>query len=121
MYQTRACRYAKRRVEGWQDKRNCVTRSQSRWSFLPDATPITCADDATTTHSPHIHPRRPDPRRGNAIGAQHRTGRARRGQVETIAARRVLAFELRKAGSSYREIARELRVDVHTIHGDIQA
>jgi hypothetical protein len=33
----------------------------------------------------------------------------------------VRAFELRKRGATYREIAQELQVDVHTIYGDIQA
>lgn len=67
-------------------------------------------------------PCRPDGRRGrgNAIGAQRRPG-VRRGQLETIAERRVRAFELRKRGATYRQIAQELHVDVHTIHGDVQA
>jgi hypothetical protein len=38
-----------------------------------------------------------------------------------IAERRVLALELRKAGGSYREIARQLGVDVHTAHADVGA
>jgi hypothetical protein len=69
-------------------------------------------------------PSRPDSRRGrgNATDAQRpaRRGR-RRGQVERIAERRVRAFELRKAGRSYREIARTLACDVHTVHGDVVA
>jgi DNA-binding CsgD family transcriptional regulator len=66
-------------------------------------------------------PCRPDRRRprGNAMKAQRRRGR--RGQVETIAERRAMALELRKAGGSYREIARQLGVDVHTAHGDVGA
>jgi hypothetical protein len=32
-----------------------------------------------------------------------------------------MALELRKAGGSYREIARQLGVDVHTVHGDVAA
>ena len=31
------------------------------------------------------------------------------------------ALELRKSGASYREIARQLGADLHTVHGDIQA
>jgi len=38
-----------------------------------------------------------------------------------IAERRVRAFDMRKRGATYREIAQELQADVHTIHGDIQA
>jgi hypothetical protein len=68
-------------------------------------------------------PRRLDRRRprGNTIGAQHRPPRGRRGQAEAIAERRALALELRKAGGSYREIAQQLGVDVHTVHGDVTA
>lgn len=68
-------------------------------------------------------PRRPDRRRarGNATTAQRPPRRGRRGQVEAIAERRTLALELRKAGGSYREIARQLAVDVHTAHGDVAA
>ena len=40
---------------------------------------------------------------------------------EAIAERRAMALELRKAGGSYREIARQLAVDVHTAHADVQA
>jgi DNA-binding CsgD family transcriptional regulator len=67
-------------------------------------------------------PRRPDHRRikGNATGAQRRR-RGRRGQVEAIAERRAMALELRKSGAAYREIARQLGVDVHTAHGDVGA
>jgi hypothetical protein len=66
-------------------------------------------------------PRRPDRRRsgGNAIDAQ-RSPR-RRGESERIAERRVLALELRKAGGSYREIARQLGIDTHTAWGDVAA
>ena len=66
-------------------------------------------------------PRRPDRRRsgGNAIDAQRPP--RRRGESERIAERRVLALELRKAGGSYREIARQLGVDVHTAHADVNA
>ena len=68
-------------------------------------------------------PRRPDRRRarGNATDAQHRPHRVRRGQIEAIAERRTIALELRKAGGSYREIARQLGVDVHTAHADVAA
>ena len=68
-------------------------------------------------------PRRPDHRRprGNATDAQRRPRRGRRGQVEAIAERRTIALELRKAGGSYREIARQLAVDVHTAHADVMA
>ena len=68
-------------------------------------------------------PRRLDRGRrgGNATDAQHRPPRGRRGQVETIAERRTIALELRKAGGSYREIARQLGVDVHTAHADVGA
>ena len=68
-------------------------------------------------------PRRPDRRRpgGNATNAQHRPRRAPRGQVEAIVERRVRAFELRRSGATYREIARQLGADLHTIHSDIQA
>jgi hypothetical protein len=68
-------------------------------------------------------PRRPDRRRarGNGTDAQRRPRRGRPGQVETIAERRTLALELRKAGGSYREIARQLAVDVHTAHADVTA
>jgi hypothetical protein len=68
-------------------------------------------------------PQRPDRRRprGNDTGAQRRPPRSRPGQVEAIAERRVLALELRKAGGSYREIARQLGVDVHTAHADVGA
>src|SRR3954463_1560088 len=68
-------------------------------------------------------PLRPDRRRprGNATDAQRRPRHARPGQLEAIAERRVRALELRKAGASYREIGRELGVDVHTAHADIGA
>ena len=68
-------------------------------------------------------PPRPDDRRrrGNATDAQRRPRHVRPGQLEAIAQRRVRAFELRKAGASYREIGRELGVDVHTAHSDIAA
>jgi hypothetical protein len=68
-------------------------------------------------------PSRPDSRRGrgNAIDAQRSGRRGRRGQIERIAERRVRAFELRKAGRSYREIARTLACDVHTVYGDVAA
>ena len=68
-------------------------------------------------------PRRLDRRRrgGNATDAQQRPHRGGRGQVEAIAERRTLALELRKAGGSYREIARQLGVDVHTAHADVMA
>ena len=68
-------------------------------------------------------PRRLDPRRarGNATDAQRPPRRGPRGQSERISERRVLALELRKAGGSYREIARQLGVDVHTAHADVGA
>jgi hypothetical protein len=68
-------------------------------------------------------PHRPDSRRrrGNATDAQRRPRLGRRGQVESIAERRTIALELRKAGRSYREIARQLSVDVHTAHADVAA
>jgi len=68
-------------------------------------------------------PRRPDRRRsgGNATDAQRRPRRARPGQLEAIAERRALEFEMRKAGATYRQIARELNVDVHTVHADVAA
>jgi len=68
-------------------------------------------------------PRRPDRRRvrGNTTDAQHRPRRGRPGQLEAIAERRVRALELRKAGGSYREIARQLGCDLHTVHSDVAA
>ena len=68
-------------------------------------------------------PPRPDPRRpqGNATDAQRRPGRGRPGQLEAIAERRVRAFELRKTGASYRQIAQALAVDTHTAWGDVAA
>src|SRR4051812_41254587 len=68
-------------------------------------------------------PRRPDRRRprGNATDAQRRPPRGRAGQVEAAVARRAAALGLRTSGASYREIARQLRVDVHTAHGDVGA
>ena len=68
-------------------------------------------------------PQRPDSRRrrGNATDAQRPPRRGRRGQVEAIASRRASALDLRKAGGSYREIARQLGVDVHTAHADVMA
>ena len=68
-------------------------------------------------------PRRLDGRRpgGNAISAQHRPPRGRRGQVETIAERRVVALRLRRTGASYREIAGQLAVDVATAYADVRA
>lgn len=68
-------------------------------------------------------PCRPNRRRpgGNAISAQHRPRRGPRGQVETIAERRVTALRLRKAGASYREIAGQLTVDVATAYADVRA
>jgi hypothetical protein len=68
-------------------------------------------------------PRRPDRRRsgGNATDAQRSVRRGRRGEIEKIAERRARAFELRKAGASYREIGRQLGIDVHTAHRDISA
>ena len=73
-----------------------------------------------TTHRTSL-PRRPDPRRpgGNAIDAQHAARRERPGQLEAIAERRVLALELRKAGSSYRQIATALAIDTHTAWADV--
>jgi DNA-binding CsgD family transcriptional regulator len=67
-------------------------------------------------------PRRLDRRRpgGNATGAQRRR-RGGRGQVETIAARRVVALRLRRTGASYREIAVQLAVDVATAYSDVRA
>jgi hypothetical protein len=59
--------------------------------------------------------------RGNAKGAQHRRCRRPRGQIETVAARRALALELRKSGATYREIGQQLGVDVHTAHADVGA
>ena len=50
-----------------------------------------------------------------------RQARRRPGELEAIAERRVLALELRKAGASYREVARRLGVDVHTAHADVGA
>ena len=68
-------------------------------------------------------PRRPDRRRvrGNGLTAQRPPRRGRRGQTEAIAARRMSALERRKAGGSYREIARQLGVDVHTAYADVMA
>ena len=68
-------------------------------------------------------PRRPDQRRpgGNGTDAQPAARRRGPGQQEVIAERRVLALELRKAGASYREVARQLGVDVHTAHADVGA
>ncbi len=68
-------------------------------------------------------PHRPDSPTAGATPqtAQRRPRRGRRGQVETIAERRTIALELRKAGGSYREIARQLGVDVHTAHADVAA
>jgi DNA-binding CsgD family transcriptional regulator len=65
-------------------------------------------------------PARPPTSQGNATGAQRRR-RGRPGQAETIAERRAVALELRKAGGSYRQIAQQLGVDVHTMHGDVGA
>ena len=79
--------------------------------------------DATTTDSQYFSSRRPDRRRpgGNGIGAQRQARRRRPGQVEAIVERRVRAFELRRSGATYREIARQLGADLHTVHSDIQA
>src|SRR4051812_37300474 len=78
-------------------------------------------------------PRRPIPKvsipsravprgsRGNTTDAQRPVHRRRRGEREKIAARRIRALELRKTGGSYREIARQLGVDVHTAHADVGA
>jgi DNA-binding CsgD family transcriptional regulator len=68
-------------------------------------------------------PRRLDRRRrrGNATAAQQRPRRGPRGQVETIAGRRVIALRLRRGGASYREIAEQLGVDVATAYADIRA
>ena len=68
-------------------------------------------------------PHRPDRRRqrGNVTDAQRQARRGRPGQVEAIAERRVLALEARKAGGSYREIARQLGVDTHTAWADVAA
>jgi hypothetical protein len=68
-------------------------------------------------------PRRPDCRRarGNATDAQRPPRRGRRGQVEAIAERRVRALELRKAGGSYRQIAKALAIDTHTAWADVAA
>ena len=68
-------------------------------------------------------PRRADRRRagGNGTEAQRSARRGRPGQLEAIAERRVLALELRKAGAPYRQIARDLGVDVHTAHADVAA
>jgi DNA-binding CsgD family transcriptional regulator len=78
-----------------------------------------CQDDGF----PIVPFRRLDRRRarGNATTAQRPPRRGRRGQIETIAERRTIALELRKAGGSYREIARQLSVDVHTAHADVSA
>jgi hypothetical protein len=68
-------------------------------------------------------PPRPDRRRpgGNTIDAQRPARRGRRGEVERIAERRTTALELRKKGDSFRSIARQLGVDVHTAHADVAA
>lgn len=46
---------------------------------------------------------------------------AKPGNTEQIAERRVKAFELRKKGNNYREIARELKVSPATIVLDVKA
>jgi len=53
------------------------------------------------------------------MGAQRRPRLGRRGEVERIAERRVRALELRKSGSSYRQIAEALAVDTHTAWADV--
>lgn len=63
--------------------------------------------------------------------APHRAGRPqaatpkkrppRRGEAERIAARRLQALSLRKAGAPYRAIAAELKVSVETAYSDVQA
>jgi hypothetical protein len=68
-------------------------------------------------------PSRPDGRRGrgNATDAQRSARHRRRGETEAIVERRARVFELRKRGSSYREIGRALGIDVHTAHADVAA
>jgi hypothetical protein len=60
-------------------------------------------------------------RRDNGTDAQHRPPRGRRGQVETIAGRRVIALQLRRGGASYREVAELTKVDVATAYADVRA
>lgn len=68
-------------------------------------------------------PCRSDRRRrgGNALDAQRPARRGRAGEVERIAERRRMALEMRKKGNAFREIARQLGVDVHTAHADVGA
>jgi len=76
--------------------------------------------------TPRVPPR-PDPRRGpnqNAQRGEAHCGRRapRRGQAaDQIALRRLRALELRRAGCSYRQIASQLGVDLHTAHSDVMA
>ncbi len=64
-------------------------------------------------------PKRPDRRR---VGLRKKVQRPPHpGEAETIAARRVLALELRKGGLVYRDIAAKLGVDVRTAWADVNA
>lgn len=67
-------------------------------------------------------PTRPrPPRKAANVPKSQRQRPPHTGEDERIVARRVQAFELRKAGASYRQIAQQLEVDVATAWDDVQA
>jgi len=64
-------------------------------------------------------PSRPDSRREGKPRRAQRPPHT--GEVEAVTARRVRALELRKAGSTYRDIAAQLGTSLHTAWDDINA
>lgn len=62
-----------------------------------------------------------DPRSAADVPKTQRQRPPHPGEEERIAERRVKALNLRKAGASYRAIARELQVDLATAWSDVQA
>lgn len=75
---------------------------------------------ATQTR-PRVPNRRPRGAKANGKRTQRQRPPTAPGEAERIAARRIDAMRLRKAGHSYRAIAARLRVDVATAWDDVQA
>jgi outer membrane protein TolC len=63
----------------------------------------------------------PQPPANTTGGKQREVSSPITGQSEVIAERRVKALDLRKAGATYRQIAKQCEVSVETAWGDVQA